>query len=219
MRLWVALLGVGVWALSLPALAAEPRPPGHYVHDGFYAQLALGAGMIRDSFESGDGNFFFDDTRGTVKGFGHSQHFAIGGAIAPGLALAGAAAGDIARTTSTDFEGGRVSPEESYAVLTLGPMLDFYFDPRGGLHALAGGGLGVTSPVQPDGVDGGGTTGFGVFAGVGYEWWIAPQWGIGALLRVQYVRAEESVTTLIVDTYKVDHSAVGTALMFSATYN
>ena len=216
----VILPALAVGALARSALADEPRKPGEYVHDGFYVQLAVGPSLIRDSFESGDGNFFFDDTKGTVTGFGHSQHVAIGGALGPGLVLAGAAAADIARTTSADYDGGAVEPEESYVLLTMGPMLDFYFQPEGGFHALVGGGFGITSGVRPDGVsEGGAASGYGLFTGVGYEWWVSPQWGLGALLRLQYVRAEESVVLILVDTYKVEHSAVGVALMMSATYN
>jgi hypothetical protein len=206
---------------GVPAFGQAPpaRAPGERTHDGFYLQVALGPTVIRDSFESGDGNALFADTSGTVTGFGHAQHLAIGGALAPGFILAGAAAVDIARTTSTDYEGARVNPEQSYALLTFGPMVDYYFDEHGGWHALLGGGFGVTSGVQPDGVEGGAGSGYGFFAGVGHEWWVSEQWGIGALLRAQYVRAEESVTLIFIDTYKVQHSALGVALMFSATYN
>lgn len=206
---------LGALALSLPARAES----GARHHDGFYAQLAVGPSMIRDGYESSGGGFLFDDTRGTVTGFGHSQHIAIGGAIAPGLNLAGGAVVDIARTTSVEYEGEPTHPPDDYAVLTMGPLVDWYFDPNAGFHALLGFGLGVTSGVEPEGVEGGSSSGLGMFAGAGYEWWIADEWGLGALLRVQYVRGTESIVTLISDTFEIEHEALGIALMFSATYN
>ena len=213
MRIRVVALAL---VTSAPALA---QTSGVRHHDGFYAEIALGPSMIRDSFESGEGTVFFERTEGTVTGYGHSQHIAIGGSVAPGLVIAGAAAVDIARTTSADSEGGAVNPDDDYAIITLGPMVDWWFDPDAGFHALLGFGFGATSGVQPEGADGGSASGLGVFAGIGHKWWISDEWGLGALLRVNHVRGTESVVTIITDTYEIEHQALGFALMFSATYH
>jgi hypothetical protein len=213
----VGLCVLAATCVGSPALAE--RAPGEHHHDGFYLQVGLGPSMIRDDYDTSGGGILFGQSRGTITGYGHSQHLAIGGAVAPGFILAGAVVVDIARTTSADYEGAPVDPDESYALLTLGPMVDFYFDPDAGFHALLGLGLGVTSGVQPEGVDGGSSSGYGLFAGIGHEWWISSQWGLGALLRVQYVAGTESVVTLISDTQEIDHRALGVALLFSATYN
>jgi hypothetical protein len=201
---------------------AQPEPgraPGEYFHNGLYVRIGLGGTFVRDSFESGEGNALFGKTSGSVTGAGTSHQFAIGGAIVPGFVLAGGVVSDIAWTTSVDADGEAVEPDDSFALLTLGPMIDYYFDPEAGFHALFGGGFGVTSGVQPEGSDGGAATGLGLFAGFGHEWWVSEQWGIGGLLRAQYVRAEEAVVLLLIDTYKVHHNALGLSLLFTATYN
>lgn len=211
---------IGALALSLAPPARGQRAPGEHVHDGFYVQLGLGPSLIRDSYDTSGGGILFDDSQGTVSGFGHAQHLAIGGAVAPGLVIAGALLVDIAHTTSADYEGAAIHPKDRYALFAMGPLVDWYFDPEAGLHALVGGGFGVASSVEPEGVDDSSSaSGYALFAGLGHEWWIAEQWGMGALLRVTHVRAEESVLTLITDTYEVHHSGVGIALMLSATYN
>jgi hypothetical protein len=175
--------------------------------------------MLHDSFKARSSGVFFGDTDGTVTGFGQANEIAVGGAIVPGVIVAGAFVADIARTTKTDATGYPVSPSNSYVLATLGPLLDVYPDPAGGFHLQAGGGFGLTSGVQPQGASGGSGVGFGLFAGTGYEWWISPQWGLGALLRLQYVSAHESESVLFFESYDVDHRGIGASLLLSATYN
>lgn len=207
------------WATSAVAEPRAPRQPGVRYHDGFFARLAIGPTMVRDSFEGHTEGWLFGDTQGTVTGYGHAQEIAIGGSVAPGLSLAGAVATDIARTTDTEYDGYPVSPEESYAVLTMGPMVDYYPDPEGGFHLNVGVGLGVTSGVQPKGGDGGSASGLGMFAGAGYDFWIADQWALGFMGRAHYVTATETIVVLIADSYEVEHRALAFGLFFTATYN
>ena len=197
---------------------APERGPGERHHDGVYVRIALGVSYLHDSYESNGDNVFFGDSKGTITGFGQANELAIGGALAPGLILAGAMVMDLARTTHADYSGEPVHPKDAYVMATFGPMVDYYFDPNAGLHLEAGGGLGIVSGVQPEGVDGGGGTGFGLFCGVGNEWWIAKQWALGGLLRLHYVSAHESEFAIF-DTLRVDHRALGVALLFDATFN
>jgi hypothetical protein len=217
--MWARVGSIVLAAACVSSPAVGQRAAGERHHDGFYLQLGLGGSTIRDSYDMSGGGLLFGEGSGTVTGFGTAQHLAIGGALAPGFILAGAVVVDVARTTSVELDGAKVNPDEGYALLTLGPMVDYYFDPDAGFHALAGFGWGLTSGVQPEGIDGGSASGYGVFVGVGNEWWISSEWGIGALLRVQYVSAREAPVVLLTDDLVIDHSALGIALMFSATYN
>ncbi len=209
-------------AFAVPAWAqapAEPPPkPGAYWHDGFYARLALGVTLIRDSFDAHGDGVLFGDSKGTIKGFGQAHEIAIGGSVAPGLAIAGAAIVDLARTTSADYQGERVNPKDGYVLVTFGPLVDFYPAADGGFHAYAGGGLALSSGVQPQGVEGGSGSGIGLFGGVGYDFWIAPQWALGPMFRFQYVSTKESAYAIF-DTLEVTHHGMGFTLMCSATYN
>jgi hypothetical protein len=207
------LIGVLVFSLSSTALA-ESQP---HTHDGFYVQLALGPSRLQDDYEI-EGTGLFGDGSGTVSGFGEGHQVVVGGALFPGFILAGAAVADVAFSAEVESDGTAVE-SDSFGMVSFGPMIDFYPQATGGFHIEAGFGFGVTSGVTPEGVDGGGASGIGFFGGVGYELWIAKEWGMGGLLRVHHVRATESADTLIAGELDVTHRALAVSLLFSATYN
>lgn len=207
-------MGLVVLSLSSTALA-ESKP---HTHDGAYVQLALGPSRAQDDYVL-EGTGLFGDSSGTVSGFGEGHQVAVGGALFPGFNLAGAAVVDIALSPKVENEGEAVEDIDSFALLTFGPMIDFYPQATGGFHVEAGVGFGVTSGVAPDGADGGGASGIGFFGGVGYELWIAKEWGMGGLLRLHHVRSTERADTLILGEIDVEHRAFAVALLFSATYN
>lgn len=208
---------------ALPPLTPPPsatvKPPGEHHHDGFFLRITAGVSYLRDAYEASSGSALVDvNGSGTVTGFGQAHELSIGGAVAPGLILAGAYAADIARTTKTQSDGTPANADNAYVLATIGPMVDFYPNPGGGLHFELGVGFGVSSGVQPEGFDGGAGTGVGVFVGGGYEWWVAPQWGLGGLLRLHGLSTREQ-HALIFDELVVDHRAIALSLMFAATYN
>jgi hypothetical protein len=187
-------------------------------HDGFYVQLAIGPSRSQDDYEV-TGTGLFGDSSGKATGFGEGHQVAVGGALFPGFVLAGAAVADVAFSTKIENEGEAVSSDDSFGMVSFGPLLDFYPQPSGGFHVQAGFGFGIASGIAPEGVDGGGAAGIGFFGGVGYELWIADEWGVGGLLRLHHVRAQESADTLIAGKLDIEHRALAVALMFSATYN
>lgn len=197
-------------------MALAQSPPR--THDGFYAQLALGVSRSQNDYTA-EGQGIFTDAEGTVSGFGEGHQVAIGGAIVPGLIIAGAGVADLVFSPKLENEGEDVEVDDTFAMVSFGPLVDFYPDAHGGFHVQAGVGFGVVSGVQPEGVDSGGASGLGIFGGVGYELWIADQWEIGGLLRLHHVRATESADTLLFGEYDAKHRALAVALMFSATYN
>lgn len=157
---------------------------------------------------------------GTVTGFGQANELAVGGALAPGLILAGGFFLNAAYGVSSDFGDVDTLTDDGYAVVTFGPLVDYYPDPNGGLHFELGFGLGATSGVVPESMDDpGGATGYGIVLGVGHEWWIAKQWALGALLRLQHVEAEDNIVYLLGPDFDAEHSANALSLMFTATFN
>lgn len=216
-----ALGGLAALLLTAHAGAADPpRQPGEYFHDGVYVRLGAGVGLVRDSVRMRQTGAFGFEQEGTVTGFGQANELAVGGALAPGLILAGGFFLNAAYGVSADFGDVDTVVSDGYAVVTFGPMVDFYPDPRGGLHFELGFGLGATSGVAPKSLDDpGGASGYGVAIGAGYEWWIAKQWAMGALLRLQHVQAEDNIVTLLGPEFDADHSANALGLMFTATFN
>ncbi len=135
------------------------------------------------------------------------------------MIIAGAGIADTVFSPSVDSSGEPVDPGKTFAMVSFGPLIDYYPDPEAGLHVEAGVGFGVTSGVPPKGADGTAASGLGLFGGVGYERWIADQWALGGLVRVHYVRAHENADTLLLGGYDVEHRALAFALLFVATYN
>jgi hypothetical protein len=219
MRVGASCLLAAVALFALPA-RGEQRLPGEYHHDGVYVRLGAGVGVVRDSVHMTLGGSSGFDEKGTVTGFGQANELAVGGALAPGLILAGGFFLNVAYGVSRDFGDVDTQSGDGYAVLTWGPLVDYYPDPDGGLHFELGFGLGATSGVAPASRDdAGGATGYGLILGVGQEWWIAKQWAMGGMLRLQHVEAKDNIVTLLGPELDADHSANAVSLMFTATFN
>jgi hypothetical protein len=153
------------------AVAAEPAPQGHYLHDGFYLRYSLGPGVGHIGGTSPGGSF--GDT-----GAGAGDIFAIGGTLPGGVVLGGA--------SMALYSKGSLGA-------VLGPFVDWFPDPRGGWHLGADLGLGVTqfletppgsaaATLSPDTWLHGYGLGAALFAG--HDFWIAPQASIGLLALV-----------------------------------
>lgn len=206
--------------LAQPSAAQPERQPGEYFHDGVYVRLGVGVGVVRDDVSMSQSGAFGFEQEGTVTGFGQANELAVGGALAPGLILAGGFFLNAAYGVKSDFGDVETQTSDGYAVVTFGPMVDYYPDPASGLHFELGFGLGATSGVALRSMgEPGGATGYGLALGVGHEWWIAKQWGMGVLLRLQHVEAEDNIVTLLGPEFDAKHSANALGLMFTATLN
>ncbi|HMR08174.1 MAG TPA: hypothetical protein PKA88_20475, partial [Polyangiaceae bacterium] len=58
--------------------------------------------------------------------------------------------------------------------------------------------------------------GFGAALGVGYEMWVADEWSIGALGRVQFISTAVEFETIKAD---IKYQTVAPALLLTATYH
>lgn len=152
---------------------------------GPYFRFGLGVGNSFDR-QRADGQDL-----GTATGLGWAAEAAFGWYLRPGLALALSV--DVIHAPSSSAEPElSVGPLEidTSQHLVLGPLVDWYPDPRGGFHGQLGAGVsgfvagrGESSNVRTsDHV----AVGFGAVAGVGYEWWIASDWSLGFLARFLY---------------------------------
>ncbi len=178
-------------AIEAPA-QAEPAQ----THHGLYVRLAAGASYFSDSVES-DPIPPFGKLSGTLKGGAISTQAAIGGTILPGLIVGGTLFVHYLpgpSTTNASASGGLLSAPvgdidfDPTTLTVIGPFVDYYFNPRSGLHAQASIGYGILSLGQ------GNDRGSGVLAvhdqkgsgvsavlGGGYEWWVSDSWGVGVL--------------------------------------
>jgi hypothetical protein len=129
-----------------------------------------------------------DGDEGDMSGTGPSVELALGGAVAPGVILGGGIYGTSVSSPTYKQEGVEVDGGAAIASM-IGPFIDVYPNPNGGLHLELAVGYTTLSAKAgdefPNDDQSGG--GIGVVAGVGYEWWIGEQWSAGVLGRVQYI--------------------------------
>ncbi len=204
---------------------------GPRYHDGLYARLGFTIGGTSDTMTSdrarlGD----FGTYRGVeVKhdGVTPGTHLAIGFTPIAGLALAGSletatiVAGE---SDSFRFRGGSVS--DGYVFKTaqlelIGLLVDWYPWPEKGFHVQASPGFAVfiagqgDTPANAPRLRAHTATGWGSGFGVGYEWWIGDEWGLGLLGRVLYA----SVSGQDAPGNEWSHRMLAAAIGVTATYH
>ena len=198
-------------AASLIATAA--RADG-YTHDGLQIRGAIGFGYLSDSESTGNVGSSLHGGAGTLELY-------IGGTPVRGLVIGGFVSG--ATAFGPDLTAGGVTVSDSNvsaSLFTIGPYIDFYPDPRRGLHFLGTLGfakLRVTydAPDASTEVDG---SGFTIGGGVGYDWWVSSDWSIGILGRLTFASTSWSTGAGPITVTTHDNIAVP-ALLFSVAYN
>jgi hypothetical protein len=189
------------------------RKQGVRTHDGFYLRMSLGGGSVaargyRSDSAGAEQEYSFEGN--AVQG-----DLLIGGTPMPGLVLGGAYLGSYAaRSQETERDGTDVGM--SFGV--VGPFIDIYPDPRGGLHL--GGMLGPAASVTYDDryEEKTAAVGFGGGVWVGYDFWIGDQWSLGGVLRASAARVETPPNRELLE--ERDRLGIASvALLVSATYH
>lgn len=215
---FLAFVPLGV---AVPALAdvapSSPIPPGGSPdrggtgireHDGFYLRLGLGPGFSFGSVDAAG-------TSVDVKGVHVGTELALGTTLAPGLVVGGGSFSMVVpapkyEASGTSFTAG------THHVSGVGPFVDYYRDPHGGLHlqgALLLSGAYVTAK---DGRESAFGVGFGAMIGAGYEVWIGDQWSVGPVFRLAYYRDKPKGSDTKIETTL---SLVAPTLLVGLTYH
>jgi hypothetical protein len=187
---------------------SQPAPPPlgqrtYQYHEGFYARLDAGLGALFGAKVSGG----LADV--TSSGLELDYDLLIGGTPAPGFVLGGAVVGGLQLTGDWEADGTKVA-DANLNTLIIGPFAEGFPQPNGNLH------FGGTVGLSHQGVDvagtSGGTSAWGVggafWAGTGV--WVAPDWSVGGLLRLQALYGKDGDLTV---------TSFGASLMFAVTYN
>jgi len=220
---------IAVMSTATSTAAAADDPPGYHRHDGFYARLGAGPGYLHDGvhYEATDPNNP-SVVDGSISGGGVALEVALGGAVVPGLIVGGGLFHTLAFSPKVDVPGIDARPKTPYGHFLISPVVDFYPDPTAGLHFEAGVGLALSSaaPISANVSETSSKLGFGGFLGVGQEWWVAGDWGMGALVRASFVRAKETQGNLLpilplfpTSDWEVTHTGWQLALLGTVTYN
>jgi hypothetical protein len=195
-------------------LSTAPPPPlvgrTYQVHQGFYVRANAGIGAFVGG-KSQTGALKLD-----TGGLSLDYDILIGGGPAPGFTLGGAVVGSFQLSGEWETDGGAKAGSGNLSTFIIGPFADGFPDSKGGWHLGGMAGLaraGYEAPViEPEAGDSHSTLGFGGAFWVGHDVWVAPEWSVGGLLRVQ-----ASHTTNSDDDVTINQGAV--SLMFTVLYN
>lgn len=190
-----------------PVAVLQPPDPSIHRHDGFYLRLGLGLGYVSDSASENDGTTF------KIHGTTIPIDIMIGGSLVPGLVLGGGIWIAPMVSPKVDFEGQTLTISSNYTVQfnQIGPFLDYYPNPHEGLHILgAVTYAGLTLVEDATNTTLANVKGFGLTAGLGYDFWIGNQWSMGVLGQFSYANLSADSES---------HQLISPALLGSATFN
>jgi hypothetical protein len=153
------------------SLSVAPPAPAlqrkDYLHEGFYFRLNMGAGYGHADLSTGGRSDSGD-------AFALGVDLMIGGSPAPGVTFGGAA------ITNTLFGTPLLDKNRTQFQFTLGPFFDVYPRNKSGFHFGAAAGFSGTTlqDLPTSAAFGGGGAAF-----LGYDFWVAPEWAAGFLIR------------------------------------
>jgi len=170
-------------------------------HDGFFLQMQYG-GAYQDLSQN--------DADMSLSGGGASLSIAIGGTPAENFVIFGEVSAQLAVDPELEMRGQRYrsSQDVSLGFSTIGPGIAYYF---GESKFFLSGMIGAARATL-EGPTGSVTAGgFGGRFGLGKEWWVSDQWGLGLAANVYRAAVTDSVDAEL--------STTAFALSFSATYH
>lgn len=193
---------VAVLALSANA-HAEAR-----THDGLYLSFNTGIGYLSSTAEQ---TVLGTTIKETASGVTIPSAIWLGGTVGP-VAIGGGFFGDYAFSPSFEREGGGTyEPDDvTMTLFGFGAFADYYPDPHGGFHVMPFFGWGGLSLSVDGDTSGSDPTGLVMAAGVGYDWFVAPEWSLGAMARFAYAPLKYN---------DVSFSTIAPALLFTITYH
>jgi hypothetical protein len=164
------LASIAFLALSPLTAAAEPR-----THDGFYVRFGVGPGYAVGTLAATGGD---DDS----TGINVSTQIAVGWTVRPGLVIGGATFPMV--VPSPSYDGMDAGGQH---VSATGPFVDWYPDPRKGLH-FQGGLLFALGYLDGGDRDAHVGAGYGATLGAGYDLFVTDEWSIGVIARATAYR-------------------------------
>jgi hypothetical protein len=202
----INLTGRPTMDLSTPAAPALVGRT-YQLHQGFYVRVNAGIGaFVGGKSESGQ-------PKVNTGGLTLDYDILIGGGPAPGFTIGGGVVGSFQLSGDWETADGDVGVGSSnLSTFIIGPFVDGFPDAKGGFHMGGLAGLARAGYDEPVTSDSGSAIGFGGAFWIGGDVWVAPEWSVGALLRL-----EASHTANSDDDVSINQGAA--SLMFTVLYN
>ncbi len=192
------VLAIGAAVLPQTSLARSRDHDG-----GFFLRLSAGIGGAGTELQ---------DVSPTTKFSGSASdvNFAIGGVVAPNLALHATLFGWAATNPEIEIGGVSASVNGDLSLSALGVGLTYYVMPA---NLYLSGSIGAGS-LQLDLPSGSGETGTGVVADftLGKEWWVSRSWGLG-------IAGGLGLHSVPEKNISADWTGASVSLRFTASYN
>lgn len=169
-------------------------------HGGFFLRLSIGVGYLWNHVEGRNNSEKF-----TLRGSIVPLEVLVGGTALPGLVIGGGLwlNPGLQFKYETDIGSSDLEDNHSLMFAQFGPFVDYYIDPKQGLHFLGAVTIANFELNQRDNFD---TTtadldanGFAFTLGVGQEFWIGKQWSAGVLGKFTYATLSRSEAGLSYD--------------------
>ena len=174
-------------------------------HDGFYLQAATGLGYYSVSAE-------VQTMEATYSGVTIPMSLMLGGSPVKGLAIGGGFMIDYAPSPGYEVNGQEFDTNIDFTqyVIGIGPFVDYYLDPAGGLHFQAFVGWGGLETSAEGDVGGSDPTGLVMALGAGYDIFVSDEWSIGCAGRFTFAPLSLN---------DVSFTTIEPALLLTATYH
>lgn len=192
------------------AAAGDRAGEGRRSHDGFYLHLALGAGALNASNDTG----LFE---AKVYGGGAALNIEVGLAVRENLVVFGKLGGISVVDPSVEVTGlgWGTARGERLNLSLLGVGAGWYFS---SINLFVAGAISAAA-LATETADGQQLSrtdvGAAVSLSVGKEWWISPNWGLGVALELIGGRVPDEAGSASLDPWRIG----GAAVSFSATFN
>lgn len=208
----VTLLVTALLCLSAPAFAEDPpaEASGARTHDGLHVVIGVGPSYFTASVSLDPAREGLPDS--SISALGVGGMLLIGGTVAPGLVVGGGTMGAHHVSPTISVGDLEADTDGDISANLIGPYVDYYLYPDKGFHVMAMLGLGTMEDGDDDTDDL--ALGFGLAGGLGHNWWVADQWSVGILGRMQVMFL--SASTAGPD---VNYTTVIPAIMATVTYH
>jgi hypothetical protein len=208
-----ALVALAVGFVGSTASAQYPGGLPPREHNGLYLRAAIGVGAMHDQFRlQGTGGAYVGDFNADSYGASGSFEAAIGGSLRPGLNLAAALFLESVQGSNVSAANLPNNLNLQFGTLVMfGPKIDWYPRSGRGWHLEAGIAASRLEMSDRSGYIQTKTAwGPGFEAGIGYEFYLGPKFGLGVLARFLGATMNDG---------DYNHTIETGSLLLTATYN
>jgi hypothetical protein len=186
--------------------AVEYSPPGYHQHDGFYLRLQGGGGYLTTSEK-------VLGSTATVSGGAGAFSVSIGAAVIRDLIIYGEILGMVVSDPHVSYESqSGTASGVTMDCFGFGPGVTYYFEPINMYLSASVLFSQVSASSSKSNAVAETNMGFGFSLDIGKEWWVSTNWGLGPAFKFQFASMKEKGGG-------PQMTALGFALLFSATYN